>query len=220
MKRELKIGDKVVVVCGLKSEKCKFYDMGDTGIIKELCPDGALVDFRNQENKEVYGTGVYLMREEYLSNWIKQDPKPRFHNAQVGDEVYCRLNGNGIIKSTTYSERYLLECFFEKYNSHREYNLDGRHDYYCEEAMLFYRKGEEKYLTERPEPEVDWSKAVGAKVKVCDLIQDKAPEEMILAFYQPELKYSFWVYDVDRDDIVYGYKYCSLAEPCKPEWRK
>lgn len=27
----------------------------------------------------------------------------RFENAQVGDEVYCRLHGEGIIKSTTSS---------------------------------------------------------------------------------------------------------------------
>lgn len=218
METEFKIGDKIVVIFAPGSKVGKFYNSGDIGTIKHINSEGIIVNFNDQNNKEVYFTGVCLLQSECIRKYVEE--KPRFHNAQVGDEVYCRLNGKGIIKSTTYSERYLLECFFEKYNSHREYNLDGRHDYYCEEAMLFYRKGEEKYLTERPEPEVDWSKAVGAKVKVCDLIQDKAPEEMILAFYQPELKYSFWVYDVDRDDIVYGYKYCSLAEPCKPEWRK
>lgn len=218
METEFKIGDKIVVVCGHTRKIGKFYNIGDIGIIKHINSEGIIVNFKNQNNKEVYFTGVCLVRREDIRKYVEE--KPRFHNAQVGDEVYCRLKGNGIIKSTTYSERYPLECFFEKYNSHREYTLDGRHDYYCEEPTLFYRKGSEKYLTERPEPEIDWSKASGAKVKVCDVIRDKEPEEMIFAFYAPELKYHFWVYDVDRDDIVYGYKYCSLAEPCKPEWRK
>ncbi len=161
------------------------------------------------------------MREEYLSNWIKQDPKPRFHNAQVGDEVYCRLNGNGIVVAPNHTPSY-ASVFVSFGSGFRNiyYHIDDRLTDEAAESTLFYRKGKEKYLTERPESEVDWAKAAGAKVKVCDLIQDKEPEEMILAFYKPELKYSFWVYDVDRDDIVYGYKYCSLAEPCKPEWRK
>ena len=143
----------------------------------------------------------------------------RFENAQVNDEIYCRLKGNGIIKSTTYSERYPLECFFEKYNSHGEYNLDGRHAYYCEEAILFYRKGEEKYLTERPEPDVDWSKVpIGTKVYCTDRINEKAEEVDYFVFYNPKHNFPFWI--LVETDKAAGYKYCKLAEPIKPEWIK
>lgn len=231
MKRELKIGDKVVVVCGLKSEKCKFYDMGDTGIIKELRPDGVLVDFRNQENKEVYGTGVYLMREEYLSNWIKQDPKPRFHAAQPGDDVYCRLKGNGIIMSVIpfLNNRDAVKALRIRWDDGNISNieLDGRHDIKHKEATVFYRNHSDYYLTERPEPEVDWSKVPsGVDVKVSNVHQKDALKNLKYTLgykfmgYFPDLVLPFWVFRTYEKTEAFGVKFCALAEPCKPEWRK
>ena len=79
----------------------------------------------------------------------------RFENAKAGDLVYCRKYGSGKIVSVYHGHGQGIECAFAN-NIFAEYSFDGR---YCErdlEPMLFYRKGEEKYLTERPEPEIDW----------------------------------------------------------------
>ena len=79
----------------------------------------------------------------------------RFENAKAGDLVYCRKYGPGKIVSVYTGHIGGIECAFAN-NIFAEYSFDGR---YCErdlEPMLFYRKGEEKYLTERPEPEIDW----------------------------------------------------------------
>ena len=79
----------------------------------------------------------------------------RFENAKAGDLVYCRKYGSGKIVSVYHGHGQGIECAFAN-NIFAEYSFDGR---YCErdlEPILFYRKGEEKYLTERPEPEIDW----------------------------------------------------------------
>lgn len=219
MKTEFNIGDKIVVVYAPKRKIGKFYNIGDIGIIKHINSEGIIVNFKNQNNEEVYFTGVCLLQSECIRKCVEE--KPRFHDAQVGDEVYCRLHGEGIVVEPNHTPSYASVCvsFGTGFRS-IYYYIDGRLTEEAAESTLFYRKGKEKYLTERPESDVDWSKASGAKVKVCALTRDKEPEEMIFAFYTPELKYSFWVYDVDRDDIVYGYKNCKLAEPCKLEWRK
>jgi hypothetical protein len=84
----------------------------------------------------------------------------RFENAKVGDEVYCRLNGNGVITERldgngVITERldglrttYPIVVNFDK--SSDWYTLDGRCKIEDAEPILFYRKGDEKYLTERP----------------------------------------------------------------------
>ena len=79
----------------------------------------------------------------------------RFENAKAGDLVYCRKYGPGKIVSVYTGHSQGIECAFAN-NIFAEYTFDGR---YCErdlEPMLFYCKGEEKYLTERPELEIDW----------------------------------------------------------------
>lgn len=150
-----------------------------------------------------------------------KEERPRFHNAQVGDDVYCRLRGEGIIKSITYSERYPLECLFCDNCTPFDYNGRSQKDHF--EPTLFYRKGEEKYLTERPEPEIDWSKVpMGTKVFVSDIINYFNSKDILnypkkFMGYFHSLDYPFWVYDIKAAD---GYKYCKLAEPIKPEWIK
>ena len=147
----------------------------------------------------------------------------RFENAQVGDLVYCRIKGNGVIKNIDYYEKYFpLICFFEKYDCNRRYTLDGRHGIYCEEPTLFYRKDEEKYLTERPKPEIDWSKVPeGTIVKVSDRIENlyKQKEKLFMGYY-PSLKHKFWTFDCSLFKTATGHEYCELAELCKPEWIK
>lgn len=149
----------------------------------------------------------------------------RFENAHVGDEVYCRLYGNGIIKSIDYSECELrITCLFEKHhNRYAGYDVDGKHNCYCEEPMLFYRKGSEKYLTERPEPEIDWSKVpMGTKVVTADqpIINNNNYYIEFFMGYFHELDDQFWTFNDMHRDSAAGYKYCKLAEPIKPEWIK
>ena len=79
----------------------------------------------------------------------------RFENAQVGDLVYCRKNGEGKIDEINYSSSYPISCYFSKF--YATYKKSGHIDGCDVEPMLFYRKGEERYQTERPEPEIDWA---------------------------------------------------------------
>ena len=96
----------------------------------------------------------------------------RFENAKAGDLVYCRKYGPGKIVSVYHGHGQGIECAFAN-NIFAEYSFDGR---YCErdlEPMLFYRKGEEKYLTERPEPEIDWENVKrGTMFFVGDSLED------------------------------------------------
>lgn len=96
----------------------------------------------------------------------------RFENAKAGDLVYCRKYGSGKIVSVYHGHGQGIECAFAN-NIFAEYSFDGR---YCErdlEPMLFYRKGEEKYLTERPEPEIDWENVKrGTMFFVGDSLED------------------------------------------------
>ena len=86
----------------------------------------------------------------------------RFENAQIDDLVWCRKYGNGFIEAIKNGEYvYRIGVVFggEKGNQLFEsYTIGGYFDEDDVEPMLFYRKGEEHYLTERPEPEIDWPK--------------------------------------------------------------
>lgn len=84
----------------------------------------------------------------------------RFENAQIDDLVWCRKYGNGVIDTIENGESvYKIEVVFEGEKGNplfEAYTIGGYIDEDDAEPMLFYRKGEEKYLTERPEPEIDW----------------------------------------------------------------
>ncbi len=86
----------------------------------------------------------------------------RFENAQIDDLVWCRKYGNGFIKAIKNGEYvYRIGVVFggEKGNPLFEsYTIGGYINEGDVEPMLFYRKGKERYLTERPEPEIDWPK--------------------------------------------------------------
>ena len=83
----------------------------------------------------------------------------RFENAQIDDLVWCRKYGNGFIEAIKNGEYvYRIGVVFggEKGNPLFEsYTIGGYINEGDVEPMLFYRKGEERYLTERPEPEID-----------------------------------------------------------------
>lgn len=82
----------------------------------------------------------------------------RFENAQVGDLVYCRVYGDGEIvnkKETSWGEFLIIVKF--NLSGLESYFVCGRFGKGHTEPILFYRKGEDRYLTERPEPDVDWS---------------------------------------------------------------
>ena len=146
----------------------------------------------------------------------------RFDDAKIGDLVYCRLRGDGVITSVTYSERYMLECSFE-YERYSPYDYSGRSSKEFVEPTLFYRKGEERYLEKRPEPEleVDWTKVpINTKVEVCDHTSFKTSRNGCLLAFIPELSHKFWMRLTENVELGYGYRYCRLAEPCKPEWVK
>lgn len=149
----------------------------------------------------------------------------RFDNAKIGDLVYCRLRGDGVITSVTYSERYMLECSFE-YEKHTPYDYSGRSSKEHVEPTLFYRKGEERYLEKRPELEIDWSKVptgpngVMVKVRDSDLLEFEKPK--VLMAYIPDSEYPFYVikYMHTSNIGLLGFKQAELFEPCKPEWVK
>lgn len=82
----------------------------------------------------------------------------RFENAQIDDLVWCRKYGNGVIEAIKNGEPvYKIDVVFKgkKGPLFESYTLGGYINQYNAEPMLFYRKGEERYLTVRPEPEID-----------------------------------------------------------------
>ena len=101
----------------------------------------------------------------------------RFENAQIDDLVWCRKYGNGFIEAIKNGESvYRIGVVFggEKGNPLFEsYTIGGYINEGDVEPMLFYRKGEEKYLTERPEPEIDWENVKrGTMFFVGDSLED------------------------------------------------
>lgn len=74
----------------------------------------------------------------------------RFENAQVGDRVYCRLNGDGIIDSINGKDFYAVDCSFE--DAKESYSFDGKFRKQDKEPTLFYIDGDNLYATERPKP--------------------------------------------------------------------
>lgn len=79
----------------------------------------------------------------------------RFENAQIGDLVYCRQNGCGKVHNINPDYSHPISVVFE--NNFWSYKKTGHKSEEHAEPMLFFRKGEERYLTERPETEIDWA---------------------------------------------------------------
>lgn len=86
----------------------------------------------------------------------------RFENAKIDDLVWCRKHGNGAIYAIGKSKCvYKIDVEFESKEGCQiiaSYTIGGYYEQDDAEPMLFYRKGEERYLTERPEQEINWDK--------------------------------------------------------------
>ena len=78
----------------------------------------------------------------------------RFSEAEAGDLVYCRLKGAGFITYTNIKNDEIRVRFQPGANVY--YDCTGRKNSTDTEPLLFYRSSTDNYLTERPEPEVDW----------------------------------------------------------------
>ena len=80
----------------------------------------------------------------------------RFSNAQIGDKVYCRLYGAGIIDSQNHLS---IAVQFEKYKTLSFYDFTGKFiNMDTAESTLFYRDDTSNYLEQRPTPKLDFSK--------------------------------------------------------------
>lgn len=112
----------------------------------------------------------------------------RFENAQVGDLVYCRIYGDGEIMNKKETNRceYPITVKF-KQSGLGSYLVCGRFGKGHTEQILFYRKGEERYLTERPEPDVDWATvAPGTVCFVANNPNEMELQRMFLCFLDGE----------------------------------
>ena len=78
----------------------------------------------------------------------------RFRHAQEHDEVYCRNLGDGYIKEILEFQNcmYPVVVSFSNQTAQTEeiYTISGKQYAESAEPILFYRKGEDRYLTERP----------------------------------------------------------------------
>ena len=76
--------------------------------------------------------------------------KKRFENARVGDAVYCRLSGEGVITSIDPSPTNWYPIRVRFANKICRHASDGRFSSHHAEPTLFYRSETNNYLTERP----------------------------------------------------------------------
>ena len=72
----------------------------------------------------------------------------RFENAEVGDLVYCRRLGAGVIRQINVGNTYPILCMFGEFTE--TYSLDGFMILSDAEPILFYRDATNNYLENRP----------------------------------------------------------------------
>lgn len=80
-----------------------------------------------------------------------------FKNAKVGDKVYCRIHGNGKIIAILPEIGFDYPIQVQFSQSTIFYTIEGKIYKSAVEHTLFYRDDTYTYLTERPEPKIDWS---------------------------------------------------------------
>lgn len=132
----------------------------------------------------------------------------RFENAKVGDEVYCRIEGKGVITEREPSSKcdpQPIMVRFDVYNCSYWYFLDGKQEEEHAEPTLFYREGENLYLTERPIKPVDWSKIPsGTQILVSDSEKGWFKREFVCEYKG--------VFAVFVDHCVVSYRHAKLVE--------
>ena len=80
-----------------------------------------------------------------------------FKNAKIGDEIYAELWGDGVIKDVITYWTYPV-CVEFISGCTAQFTSSGYEHTGHVKPSLFYRKGEQRNLTERPESDIDWSK--------------------------------------------------------------
>ena len=106
-----------------------------------------------ENNKCIYDIDIDL-RWKYTDEMLKPfEEKLRFADAQIGDKVYSRLDGDGEIIAITDK---IIKC---KFNSTVFwYTKTGKLSHQNKESILFYRDETSSYLTKRPSLKVPWDK--------------------------------------------------------------
>lgn len=146
----------------------------------------------------------------------------RFENAKIGDEVFCEVYGDGNIVRLQKESTYPVVVEFS--SEYREsYTRDGRIRKEAINPTLFYRKGAERNLTERPTEEIDWKEWEGKEILVREST-DHSWKKKRLYHYQPEFNLRFACYD-ERAEIPISWKYAKLIEaveekPQEIDWTK
>ena len=137
----------------------------------------------------------------------------RFENAKIGDEVNCEVYGDGQIVSHTDG----LDCpqLVSFTSGHTErYTLGGRMHKKAIKPTLFYRKGTERNLTERPAKEINWGEYIGKSISVRDTEHEDWEKRKLYA-YVPELDnpfICFKTYNGRTLNDICTWKYAKLIE--------
>lgn len=107
-----------------------------------------------ENNKCIYKINIdpkWKYTDEMLKSSIKDSS--RFADAQIGDKVYSRVDGDGEIVAITDK---IIKC---KFNSTVfGYTKTGKLSHENKESILFYRDETSSYLTKRPSLKVPWDK--------------------------------------------------------------
>ena len=155
----------------------------------------------------------------------------RFENAQVGDFVWCRKYGNGVIDIIGNIESlYMIGVGFEGEKEKpivrsraifELYTIEGYLDIEDAEPMLFYRKGEERYLTERPEheidPEIDWANVKCGTMFYCG---DTESPSRICAFHIFDGERPWFRSSTRKDfDRIFVWKYTHPVNPSEVPYK-
>lgn len=146
-----------------------------------------------------------------------------FENAKVGDKVWCSFMGDGVIKhidQTFYPIGVSFDCN-NKYYKTVVFTTDGLATDLDLYPSLFWVKHEFYRVTERPEPEIDWS-----KVPVDTLVQVKSHEDLawtdryLLNGYNNVFR-AFEQGKVSKNaELIYTWSFCRIhpSVEIKEEW--
>ena len=134
----------------------------------------------------------------------------RFHEAQIGDKVFCRTFGTGVLLSVESG----LQCEFGPYVVY--FGIDGRlSETNDSKATLFYIDGDNNYTSTRPPNKIDWSKVpVDTKVLVRNF-KDQKPTRRYYAGKVNDIGYECFANGMDSwssDKLNTTWRHIEFAE--------
>lgn len=148
-----KIGDSVVITEVGEYAK-RHMTVGEIGIVEESNMYGYKI-FIEDRNTHYF---TYNDKNDKAHVQLKlYEENPRFHAAQVGDLLWNDELGICTIYEITASGDYPLHISSVESDESDEITLDGKRFMDSPKATFFYYSEEDHYLTERPEPKIDWS---------------------------------------------------------------